>query len=211
MKNRQNWLYAMLALTGGIIGGTIAAELAPTVAMAARQMHTVRAQKFELVDNQGNQRGVMEVTSRGTADLSLMDGSGRDRGEFRVSKDGSAQVAFYDQDGNRRVAVGAAGTGRNGVGIYSANGRQIASLSVAEDSNESNLTLYDPMTGRARVGLGVTTSGAPALVLFDDKGRDRLELHIGDKGNPGIALADESGKSIAGLPEREAPQQASQQ
>jgi hypothetical protein len=211
MKNRQNWLYAVLALTGGMIGGTLAAELAPTVAMAARQMHTVRAQEFELVDKEGNQRGVMQVNSRGTADLELMDGSGRDRAEFRVSKDGNAAVAFFDQDGNRRVLVGAAGTGRNGVGIYGANGRQLASLAAAEDTNESNLTLYDPTTGRARVGLGVTNSGAPALVLFDDKGRDRLELHIGDKGNPGIALANESGKSIAGLPEQEAPQQQQQQ
>src|SRR5262249_42185958 len=163
-KNRQNWLYAVLALTGGLIGGTVAAELGPTAAMAARAVHTVRAQQFELVDKQGNQRGLMQVTSRGTAAMELLDGSGRNRAGFRVSKDGNAAIAFFDQDGNRRVMVGAAGTGRNGVGIYGANGRQLATLAVTEDTNESNLTLYDPTTGRARVGLGVTTGGAPALV-----------------------------------------------
>jgi hypothetical protein len=41
--------------------------------------------------------------------------------------------------------------------------------------------------------------------LFDEKGNDRLELHITAKGKPGLALADESGKTIAGLPQREPP------
>jgi hypothetical protein len=205
MTNRRNWLYAMLALTGGFIGGTLAAEMAPAVALAARQARSVKAQQFVLLDKAGNQRGVMEVTDRGTADLGLMDGNGRNRAEFRVSKDGSAAVAFYDPNGGRRVVVGEATTGRSGVSIYASGGRQIATLSVTQ-GDESSLTLYDPTTGRARVGLGVTSTGAPALVLFDPNGRDRLELHIGAKGEPGIALADESGKTIAGMPQRPAPQ-----
>ncbi len=100
------------------------------------------------------------------------------------------------------VVVGEAESGRNGIAIYASTGRQIATLSVAS-SDEASLTLYDPNNGRARAGLGITTDGSPALVLFDDKGKDRLELHIGAKGTPGIALADETGKTIAGMPERE--------
>ncbi len=206
MANRRNWLYAMLALTGGFIGGTLASELSPTAAMAAWRSRTVKAQEFVLLDKAGTQRGVMEVTERGTADLGLMDGSGHNRAEFRVAKDGGAAVAFYDQNAARRVVVGETPTGRNGIAIYASGGRQLATLSVS-DNDESSLTLYDPTTGRARVGLGVTSTGAPALVLFDPNGKDRLELHIGAKGEPGIALADESGKTIAGMPERAAPQQ----
>jgi hypothetical protein len=79
------------------------------------------------------------------------------------------------------------------------NGSQLASLTAASD-NQANLTLYDPNTGRARVGLGVAANGSPALVLFDQKGNDRVELNINSKGKPGLALADENGKTIAGLP-----------
>ena len=63
-----------------------------------------------------------------------------------------------------------------------------------------NLTLYDPNTGRARVGIGVAANGSPAVVLFDQKGNDRAELNINSKGKAGLALADENGKTIAGLP-----------
>jgi hypothetical protein len=203
MKNRRTWLYGMLVLTGGFIGGALATEMVPAVAIAAKQARTIKAQQFVLVDKDGAERGAMEVTADGTADLGLMDATGRNRGEFQVTKQGTAAVALYDQHGAQRVVVGEPVAGRRGVAIYGSNGRQLALLSVT-DNNESNLTLYDPSTGRARVGLGVTPEGEPGLALFDKNGKDRLELHIGRKGTPGIALADEGGKTIAGLPEESA-------
>ena len=65
------------------------------------------------------------------------------------------------------------------------------------------MTLYDPNTGVARVGLGVAANGEPALALFDQHGRDRAELHVNAQGKPGLALADEAGKTVAGLPMEE--------
>ena len=70
------------------------------------------------------------------------------------------------------------------------------------DDNQTSLTLWDPKCGRARAGLGASSSGSPALVLFDEAGRDRVEVHVSPNGRPGIALADENGRSIAGLPEQ---------
>jgi hypothetical protein len=81
-----------------------------------------------------------------------------------------------------------------------------AGLTVGSN-NEASLTLYDPNTGRARAGLGVSSSGQPALVLFDEQGHDRAEFHVGPSGKPGLALADETGKTIAGLPQRAAATQ----
>jgi hypothetical protein len=65
------------------------------------------------------------------------------------------------------------------------------------------VTLYDPKTGTARVGLGVAANGEPALALFDANGHDRAELHINAQGKPGLAFADEQGKTTAGLPMEE--------
>jgi hypothetical protein len=202
MKDRRHWLYASLALAGGIFGGALSGHVFPRDAEASAQAaRELKAQKFLLVDSGGNQRGAFEVAD-GTAAVTLDDQSGRPRGQFRVGPDGGGAVAFYDQNGVKRVALGESPTGRNGVAMYGNKGRQMASLTVADD-NSSSVTLYDPDTGRARLGLGVTATGEPALVLFDENGHDRAEIHVHADGKPGLALADENGKSIAGLPMQE--------
>ena len=210
MKDRKYWLYAVLALVGGVFGGALSGHLFPREAEAsAHAARELRAQKFVLVGRDGAERGVIEVNSRGIADIALNDQSGRLRAEFRVGAENGSALGFYDQNGNRRVIIGETPNGRVGVAIYSPNGRQMAGFTVADD-NQSSVTLYDPASGRARVGLGVAASGIPALVLFDQNGRDRAELHVNVDGKAGLALADENGKSVAGLPVQEAPQAAQQ-
>ena len=192
----------MLALGGGFLGGIAATQLAPTVADAAHAAHTIKAEQFELVDRAGTRRAALEVTPNEMADLLLYDGAGHDRAELRVSRDGISRLGFYDDSGAQRVLIGEAPGATNGIMVFGSKGRLQASLTV-NASNEAHVTLYDPKTGRARVGLGVATSGTPALALFDEQGNDRAELHVGASGKPGLALADETGKSIAGLPEKE--------
>jgi hypothetical protein len=205
VTNRRHWLYALLALAGGFIGGMIAIQLAPGESMAAakaaraRSAHVVKAEKFVLVDRSGTQRGALQVTE-GTSALALNDGDGHNRAELRVTNEGGSSATFYDGAGNRRVAIGQGPKGRAGLAIFAAGGgRQIAAVSAAENG-ETGFTLYDPTTGRARAGLGVAADGEPALVLFDQNGKDRAELHIAAQGKPGLALADENGKTIAALP-----------
>ncbi len=200
MKDRRHWLYASLALVGGILGGALSGHLFPREAEAsAHGARELKAQKFVLVDSDGNERGVFQVDGRGVAGVSLEDQTGRQRSEFRVGSDGGAAIAFYDHAGNKRVLLGETAGGRDGLAIYSIGGRQIAGFTVADD-NASSITLYDPTNGRARVGLGVSPDGEPALVLFDSAGHDRAEMHVHADGKPGLALADENGKTIAGLP-----------
>ena len=203
----RGWFYAVLALTGGFIGGAIATEFMSGVATAAKQPRRVEAEQFVMVDTNGTQRAALQVTADGVAALAMYDGQGHSRAELRVAKDGRASVGLFDQNGLRRVVM-AEDTSRAGFAISAPNGTQLASLSAAAN-NESSLTLYDPDTGRARAGLGLTTGGAPALVMFDENGRDRAELHVRKSGNPGLALADESGRTIAGMPEREPATSAS--
>jgi len=177
MVHGRSWIYALLTLTGGFLGGVLATQFAPGVASAARRTHAVSAEEFTLLDHQGKQRAIMKTTG------------------------GGAALDFYDQNGQRRVMIGEGPSGRNGVAIYSAGGKQIASLTVADD-NQASLTLYDASSGRARAGLGVAKDGSPAIVLFDKNGKDRAEMHVNPSGKAGIALADETGKTVAGLPQR---------
>ncbi|MGA2410570.1 MAG: hypothetical protein ABSG46_09315 [Candidatus Binataceae bacterium] len=202
MKNLRHWLYGVLALTGGILGGATASRVAPAEGLALASTHItkeIRAEKFVLVGPDGTERGDIQVTPRGIADIELNDAQGRDRAEFHVGAEGTSAVSFYDEMGVRRVVLGNTPAGRDGLAIFASDGRQLASF-AADDGKQSSVTLYDPNTGAARVGLGVAANGEPALALFDQKGHDRAELHVGASGKPGLALADESGKTTAGLP-----------
>ncbi len=203
VTNRRPWLYALLALAGGFIGGTMAIQLAPGESIAAAKaatMRVVKAEKFVLVNRAGTQRGALLIEGDGTSAIALSDDEGRNRAELRVTKEGGSSATFYDRAGNRRVALGQSTSGRAGLAIFaSGGGRQIAAVSAA-DNGETGFTLYDPTTGRARAGLGVAADGEPALVLFDQNGKDRAELHIAVHGKPGLVLADENGKTIAAVP-----------
>jgi hypothetical protein len=203
----RDWFYAVLVLTGGFIGGAIAIEFTSAVAAGAKQPQKIEAEQFVMVDGDGTEAAALQVTASGIAALAMYDAQGHSRAEIRVTKDGRASVAFFDQNGSRLVAMGE-DPSRTGIAIYATNGKQLATLSAAPD-NESSLTLYDPDTGRARAGLGLTTGGSPALVMFDENGRDRAELHVRKSGSPGLALADEGGRTIAGMPEREPTTSAS--
>ncbi len=204
MKNGKPWLTVAMALTGGLIGGAMASMLGASSAFALHHAHrakTVEAESFVLLGRNGDQRGVIQVSDKGTAAFYLNDESGKERAELKVAADGRASLGFYDDEGRKRLVVGQGSTtgSQAGVGIFSAAGNQVLGLSSAANG-EVSLTLYDSKSGLARAGLGLSADGTPALALFDQNGKDRAELHLDSSGKPGLALADESGKSIAGLP-----------
>ncbi len=200
MKDRKPWLIVAMALAGGLIGGALATMLGAGDAFALRRAHhtrTVEAEKFVLLGRNGDQRGVIQVSDKGTAAIYLNDETGKERAELRVAADGRASLGFYDAGGAKRVVVGQGSTedSQAGLGIFGKDGDQLASLSSSANG-EVNLTLYDHKSGLARAGLGLSGDGVPALVLFDQNGKDRAELHLSASGKPGLALADENGKSI---------------
>ncbi len=140
MNKGKNWIFAALALGGGLIGGLIAVELAPRSAEAAHSSAQSRAQEFVLVDARGTERAAMNVGKSGMADLEMYDGHQRDRTELRVTEDGTATLGFYDEKGARRVLIGAAPGGRDGVTVYGSDSRILAGLTVGAN-NEASLTL----------------------------------------------------------------------
>jgi hypothetical protein len=201
MTNGKPWLTIAMALIGGVLGGAAATFLGASNAFAVRHAHrarTMEAEKFVLLGRNGDERGIMRVSDKGTAALYFNDESGKERAEMKVAADGRSSVGFYDEHGHRRVIVGqGVGAGeQSGIGVFSPDGNQIASLSSLPNG-EVSLTLYDGKTGMARAGLGLASDGTPALVLFDQNGKDRAELHLDKSGKAGLAFADESGKTVA--------------
>ena len=210
MKDRKPYLVVAVALAGGLIGGALATMLGAGDAFAlrhARHTRSVEAEKFVLLGRNGDERGVIQVSDKGTAAIYLNDETGKERTELKVGADGRASLGFYDSNGAKRVVIGQGSTpdSQAGLGIFSKDGDQLASLSSSANG-EVNLTLYDGKSGLARAGLGLSAEGIPALVLFDQSGKDRAELHLSASGKPGLALADENGKPIYGPPTQGAAQ-----
>ncbi len=200
--SKRTWLYVALTLSGGFIGGVAATQLAPSTAIASRAARSIKASEFVLVDSDGTKRAALQMTDDHSAELVMYDASSRERANILVTKNGVGTIGFSEDAGAPKVLIGAAPGGRDGVTLYGQNNKLLAGLTVG-NNNEPSLTLYDPNTGRARVGLGVAGNGTPALVLFDGNGKDRAELHVNPNGKPGLALADENGKTIAGMPAKE--------
>src|SRR5258705_10603802 len=117
MRKMESRLYAVLTLTGAIIGGAAMTQLAASVAMAEGHARTISAEQFVLVDSVGSRRAVMKVASDGTTHLAMFDGSGRNRADFRVTRAGQSALGFYDQKGSPRVLLGEALGGRDGMAI----------------------------------------------------------------------------------------------
>jgi len=211
VKDRKPWLVVAVALVGGLLGGALATMLGAGDAFAlrhSRHPRSVEAEKFVLLGRNGDERGVIQVSDKGTAAIYLNDETGKERAELKVAADGRASLGFYDASGAKRVVMGQGATSDSqaGFGIFSTDGNQEASFSSLANG-EVNVTLYDRKSGFARAGLGLSADGVPALVLFDQNGKDRAELHLSTAGKPGLALADESGKSVAGLPLTPSPAQ----
>ena len=158
MAERRSWLYAVLALAGGLIGGAIATQFVSGVAMAERHPRKVQAEQFVMVDRDGTQRATLQVNARGTAALAIYDPQGRDRAELSVDNNGGASIGLFGQNGSHRVLIGDAPSGRVGIAIFGTKGKQLINLSTTPD-NQTSLTLYDPPPGGPAPGWGSRSTG----------------------------------------------------
>src|SRR5215469_1612731 len=149
MSARRSFSQAVLIFTGAAFGGLLSGHIWPSVSSAsaaARHARTITAEKFQMVDSSGKQRGLMRVTEDGMAVLSLNDPAGIDRAELRVGRDGSAGLGFFDSKGSKVAIFGKAADGRTGVRLFGKDGKQTAAFGSTA-SGESALTLYDPNSG----------------------------------------------------------------
>ena len=150
--------------------------------------------------------GPVDVTA-----VRLLDAKGRVRAALTVDEQDVPALVFYDTEGKLR-----AGVSDRAVGFFKADGKQQVTLSTASGISELalfdsagnsrmrfgvgesvGLTLYDAHRV-GRVGLSVSGTGAPGLMMLDHKEQRRAVLGL-SADTQGLLLMDEAGHLRAGL------------
>jgi len=150
---RKEWLYATLALIGGLAGGIAGSRLfGPGAAVAAETYpKSIAAQEFKLVD------------SKGKALLLLHSEPG-----------GDPSCEFYDHAGKLRAGLAIDGDHELGFKLYDATGKARMTFTVGADG-ASTVRFYDA-AGQARELMGVDNGGEPALMFYASDGKFLRQL-----------------------------------
>jgi hypothetical protein len=149
----RQWLYVMVALAGGMIGGALANRLAAAIpALAAdTPSKSLAAQEILLVDARGKTHASLHLNDDGMPVLQMYDLAGKNRIGIGFAKDGAVGMDLGDQKGIQRVLLG---VGDDGV---------------------PTLRLYDG-SARPRMLLGVDSQGNSALDFYEHDGKLLREL-----------------------------------
>jgi len=140
------------------------------MAQVSRLGRSVEAERFNLIDGQGNLRAALAMGPDGSARLSFHDADAPTARVMLGLNQGNPSLTFADSVGRPRIVLSAAADGSASLGF---RGKERtfpgASLSVLP-SGAVALVLYDA-GGKARAGLGVEDHGRAGLDFFDQSGK----------------------------------------
>ena len=147
------WLYVLVALAGGLIGGASANRLATAIpALAADSpIKSLAAQQILLVDARGRTHASLHLNDDGMPVLQMYDGLGKNRIGIGFAKDGTIGMDLGDRKGTQRVLLG------------------------VSDDGVPTLRLYDD-SAKPRMLLGVDSQGNSALDFYEHDGKLLREL-----------------------------------
>jgi hypothetical protein len=149
----REWLYAVLALTGGVLGGLAGSKLSSAAGANITQIppQTVEAQQILLVDAKGHTRGA-----------------------FGLNKDGDPGLSLYDHQGKLRTALEIDDAEGLRFKLFDISGALRLSLMINSDQVPA-VRLFDAQN-RLRALFGVDPGGEPALDFYSQDGKLLREL-----------------------------------
>ena len=187
MSWTDKFLFIIVTATFSLAGGAAAEHFWPAMVPAldaAAIPKNVTAHRFTLVDNEGNARGLLDVTSKGVAELRLLDDTGKIRAGLGVAREGAPALGLYNSDGKTRAEVSLS-RGVSRVRLFDEKGAPRVGMAVNE-AGTSNLELVDDKGG-PRASLEADAAGESTMRLSDGS-QARIGLTVAQDGNVGIAL-----------------------
>jgi hypothetical protein len=175
---------AILGLLAGFLGGRLAA---PPVATAPAVM---RAEYFQLVDQDGRQRGRLGIDAHGVARLALF---GQDAAVPLVSlaadPQGGAHLELGDAKNQKAVEIKTELQGSRHIALYH-EGQLRLGLEV-QKNGEPAVNLYDQ--GGRLITLGLTNQGDPHLIFAGEGQKTALELIGRKNGDRSLTIHEKNG------------------
>lgn len=140
MSRKQYIFVLLLAVGGGVAGGALVSRLLvarPAFAQAtAENSQVLRAQRFEVIDEEGKRRGRFDSLPNGAVRLVFYNSDGRIRTGLLVATNGTPGLQFWDRNG-KPVSVFS-----DGVTLLDPAGQPRGRMSVSANGNPS-ITFYD--------------------------------------------------------------------
>jgi hypothetical protein len=150
---RKEWLYAMLALGAGLIGGIIGGRFSnPGAALAAEA----------------------PVKNIAAEEIALVDAHNKTHAFLHLNKDGDPSFELYDHLGKLRAGLGFSSGQELGLKLFDAKGATRIIMTVSSDG-VSALRLLDSKS-QPRELLGIDNAGEPAIDFYSSDGRLLREL-----------------------------------
>jgi hypothetical protein len=186
-------------------------------------VHTaIRAHKFVIVDDAGNERAELGALDDGRVRLTirreggkpailigldenaqpvldLADADGHVAAELGVYQDGQSWLMIQDPGRNLVARVGIDGRGRATFALEGANERPLAELGILAGEQEMSVFTLRDAEGRRRLGMTATKSGQTGMVLNDANGKERCTVRVDQDGQPQLKLWDDRGNPRASL------------
>jgi hypothetical protein len=150
---RKEWLYVLVALVGGMIGGAFANRFAlPTRAFASdAPVKSIAAQEILLVDAKGKTHASLHLNADGFPVLNMFDNTDKNRLGMGFGKGGIVGMDLADPKGTQRI-------------LLSVGGEGVTALRFFDD------------LGRLRLLTGIDGQGDPSLEFYDHDGKLMREL-----------------------------------
>jgi hypothetical protein len=179
---------AILGLLAGYLGGRLAG--APVTQALAPAPAVMRAEHFQLVDQEGRQRGRLEIDAQGVARLALF---GRDAAAPLVSlaadPQGGAHLELGDAQHQRAVEINTDLQGSRQIALYH-EGQLRLGLEVQKNGVPA-VNLYDQ--GSRLISLGLTNRGDPHLIFAGEGQKTALELIGRKNGDRSLTIHEKNG------------------
>lgn len=152
----------------------------------------VAARRFVLLAEDGSEKGVLEVDSKGNPMLTL-----RNAQASAILTTNGPSLLLRGEDGKTGVFAGVDGKQSSRIELYSS--RLLDGLRLVTHADGTSGVYGLDKEGRARVGLESFAAGGAGLHLRDPQGVVRTQVSIDPADQPSVILADKSGARRIGL------------
>lgn len=170
MTRHQFQILMALTVVSGLLGGAASNLLlraTPALAQGPEVADEVRAQRFALVDAEGQEQAILGFNENGEPGLVLFDQAGNNRAAL-VLTDGNPNLMLWDADVTPRASLSLS-LGQPVLALYDEEAEPRAILAAM--GGDPGLQLYDGVGQvRVQVGSADTEAAISTIALWGENG-----------------------------------------